>query len=186
MRSQEENMALQDRMIRAFRGEVALFEEVEHDANATVEALIVVAIASVSLGIGSALGAAAMGRPSAGVVGLVVGVINALVGWAVFSGVAYFIGTKLFHADATWEEVLRTLGYAYSPMVVGIVAVIPILGGLIVLIAALWTLYLSFVAIRSALDVDTGKTIGTILLSIIPAAIIAALINLPLAALTRA
>jgi hypothetical protein len=177
-------MALQDRMMRAFRGEAALFEEVEHDENATTEALIVVAIAAISLGIGSALGATVAGQPSNGVVRLVVGVINSLIGWAVFSFVAYFIGTKLFHAEATWEEVMRTLGYAYTPMVIGIVGIIPILGGLVVLVALLWTIYLSFIAIRSALDVDTGKTILTILLSILPAGVIAALISLPLAALT--
>jgi hypothetical protein len=116
---------------------------------------------------------------------LLVGVISALVVWAVFSFVAYFIGSKLFSADATWEEVMRTLGYAYTPMVVGIVGIIPIIGWLITLIAGLWTLYLCFIAIRSALDVDTGKTVLTILLSIIPAIIISAIIQLPLAAVTR-
>ncbi len=178
-------MAIQDRMMRAIRGEAALFEEVEHDQSATREALMVVAIGAMSLGIGSALGSAVMGRPSGAVIGLVVGVINALVGWAVFSGVAYFIGTRLFHAEATWEEVLRTLGYAYTPMIIGIVGLIPILGGLAVLIAGLWTLYLSFIAIRSSLDVDTGKTVATIVLSIIPTIIIGALIQLPLYALSR-
>ena len=178
-------MALQDRAIRAFRGEAALYEEVEKDPAATQEALIIVAITAVSLGIGAALGAMAGGQAGGGVVRLLVGVIGALVGWAVFSFVAYFIGSKLFSADATWEEVLRTLGYAYTPMVVGIVGIIPIIGGLIILVAALWTLYLCFIAIRSALDVDTGKTVLTILLSIIPAGIISAIIQLPLAAITR-
>jgi len=179
-------MALQDRIMRAVRGEVALFEEVEKDQNATTEALIIVAIGALSLGIGSALGSAAMGGyPSGGLVSLVAGVVSSLVGWAVFSFVAFFIGTKMFGADATWEEVLRTLGYAYTPMIIGIVAIIPILGGLVILIAGLWTLYLAFVAIRSALDIDTGKTIATILLSIIPTIIIAALISLPLQGIAR-
>ena len=101
-------MALQDRAMRAFRGEAALFEEVEKDPAATNEALIIVAVTAVSLGIGSAVGPMVMGAPGGGVVRLVVSVIGALVGWAVFSFVAYFIGTKLFGADATWEEVLRT------------------------------------------------------------------------------
>ena len=178
-------MALQDRAIRAFRGEVALFEEVEKDPAATTEALIIVAVSAVSLGIGSAVGAMAMGAPGGGPVRLLLGVIGALVGWAVFSFVTYFIGTKFFGADATWEEVLRTLGYAYTPMVIGIVVIIPFIGALIILIALLWTLYLAFIAIRSALDVDTAKTIITILLSIIPAAIISALIQAPLQGLAR-
>ena len=176
-------MAVQDRMIRAFRGEAALFEEVENDQSATTQALIIVAVAALSLGIGSLLLTMLVGRGGSGVVGLVLGVINALVGWAVFSGVAYFIGTKFFHAEATWEEVMRSLGFAYSPMVLGIINAIPVIGQLVLLLLGLWTLYLAFIAIRSALDVDTGKTIAVILLSIIPAAIIGALIQLPFAGL---
>jgi hypothetical protein len=183
MRSQEEKMALQDRMLRAVRGEVALYEEVENDQGATTEALIIVVVAAVSGGIGSALLTTAAGVPGGGLASLVSGVVSSLLGWAVFSFVAFFIGTRLFGAEATWEELLRTLGYAYTPMIIGIVNAIPIIGQLVFLIAGLWTLYLAFVAIRAALDIDTGKTIATILLSIIPTIIIAALISLPFQAL---
>lgn len=170
-------MALQDRMIRAFRGEAALFEEVENDPAATTEALIVVALGAVSVGVGSALLLTIIGLPGAGITALVRGVIGTLVGWAVFSGVAYFVGTRLFQATATWEEVLRTLGYAYTPMVIGIVGAIPGLGTLVVLAASLWSLYLGFIALRSALDVDTGKTVATILISAVPALIISGLLQ---------
>jgi hypothetical protein len=175
-------MALTDRMLRAARGEKELFEEVEIDSGATTEAMTIVAVVAVLGGIGSALGLLMGGRPTGAVLALVVGVASALIGWAVFSGVAYFIGSRLFHADATWEEVLRTLGYAYSPMVVVIVSFIPIVGGLVVLAAAVWTLYLGFVAIRSALDIGNGQTVATILLALIPAAIISAIIQAPLMA----
>lgn len=171
-------MALQDRMLRAVRGEVALFEEVENDQTATTEALIIVAIGAISLGIGAALGTMLMGSPAAAAASLVVGVLNALIGWAVFSGLTFFIGTRLFGAEATWEEVLRTLGYAYTPMVIGFVGIIPIIGWLVVAVAGLWALYLAFVAIRSALDVDTGKTIATILLSIAAVFIISYVLQL--------
>ena len=173
-------MALQDRMIRAIRGEAALFEEVENDQAATTEALIIVGLGAVSVGVGSALLLTLIGLPGAGVTALIRGVIGTLVGWAVFSGVAYFVGTRLFHATATWEEVLRTLGYAYTPMVIGIAGAIPGVGSLVVLAASLWSLYLAFIAIRSALDVDTGKAVATILISIVPSWIILALVSAPL------
>jgi len=172
MGSQEENMALQDRMIRAFRGEAALFEEVEHDENATTEAIIVVVLGSLSVGIGQALSQAVTGRPGGGLGGIVANVAIVLLFFAVFSGVVYFVGTRFFKAEATWNEVLRTLGYAYTPNVVGIVRVVPVLGPLVAGLAGLWSLYLAFIAIRSALDIDTGKTVGTILISLIPSFII--------------
>jgi hypothetical protein len=177
-------MAIADRMIRAAKGDKGVFEEVEQDGSATTEAMLVVGLVALAGGIGSAIGQAFAGRPSNLVFGIVIGIAGALIGWAVFSGITYFIGSRLFGADATWEEVLRTLGYAYSPMIVQILVWIPILGGLLLLVAALWTLYLDFVAIRSALDIDNGKTIATILLAIIPSLIIIAIINAPLAAMS--
>lgn len=174
-------MAVTDRMMRAAQGQVSLYEEVEHDPAATTQALTVVIIVAIASGIGTAIAQIMMGRAGNPIVGLIVGVISGLIGWAVFAGVTYFIGTKLFHADATFEEVLRTLGYSYSPNVLQILSFIPVLGVLISIIAALWTLYLVFVAIRSALDISTGQTIGTILLSLIPALLIIALISAPMA-----
>jgi hypothetical protein len=179
---QEEQMAVTDRMMRAAQGQVSLYEEVEHDPAATTEALTVVVIVAIAGGVGSGIAQVMAGRPGAAVVGLILGIISGLIGWAVFAGVTYFIGTKLFNAEATWEEVLRTLGYSYSPTVLGVLSFIPVLGPLITLIAGLWTLYLVFVAMRSALDISTGQTIGTILLAIIPTALIIGIISLPLAA----
>lgn len=173
-------MAISDRMIRAARGEVALYEEVEHDDSATSEAMTVVSIVALAGGIGSGISGLAGGQVMSVVAGLILGVLSALIGWAVFAGVAYFIGTRLFNAEATWGEVLRTLGYAESPLIVQVIGFVPFLGGLIVLVAGLWTLYLGFVAIRSALDIGGGQTLATIALSIVPAAVIAAIVQAPL------
>ena len=178
-------MAIVDRMIRASKGEVDLYEEVEHDPAATTEAVIVVAVVALAAGVGSAIGVASGGHTAGAIAGLIAGVISAVIGWAVFAGVTYFIGKHLFNADVTWEEVLRTLGYANSPNVLTIVAGIPVLGGIIAVVVGLWALYLAFVAIRAALDISTAQTIATILLSIIPAAIIGAIIQAPLLMVTR-
>src|SRR5581483_10504824 len=153
-------MAITDRMIRATRGEVDLYEEVEHDTNATGEAFGVVAIVALASGIGGAAGlATSTARHGNPAVGIIAGIIAAVVAWAVFSGVAYFIGTRMFNADATWEEVLRTLGYAYSPQVVNIISFVPFIGGLLSFVAFLWSMYLSFIALRSALDITGGQTL---------------------------
>jgi hypothetical protein len=175
-------VAIVDRMIRASKGEVGLYEEVEHDPGATIEAIIVVAVGALSSGIGNAIALAGQNRPGGNpIAGLLLGIISALIGWAVFAGVTYFIGKQLFKADATWEEVLRTLGYANSPSVGLILIGIPVLGGILGLALGIWGLYLAFVAIRAALDISTGQTIATILLAIIPSIIIIALLQAPFA-----
>jgi len=174
-------MAVADRMMRAAQGQVALFEEVEHDPSATTQALTVVVVVAVASGIGQALSQILTGHASGVVGGLIVGILQAVIGWAVFAGVTYFIGTKLFNADATWEEVLRTLGFSEAPNVLQILVFIPILGWLVAIAAGFWSLYLAFIAIRSALDISSGQTIGTILLAIIPTAIVIGILSAPLA-----
>jgi hypothetical protein len=176
-------MAVADRMMRAAQGQVALYEEVEHDPAATTQALTVVVIVAIAGGIGQALSQILAGTPSGVIGGLIAGVLGGIIGWAVFAGVTYLIGTKLFNADATWEEVLRTLGYSEAPNVLQVLIFIPLLGGLVAVIAGLWSLYLAFIAIRSALDISTGQTIATIILAIIPALIVIGIVSLPLALL---
>jgi hypothetical protein len=159
--------SLTDRMLRAARLDVALYNEVEADLNATSQALTVVVIAALAGGIGSALGAAIGGRPT-GAVGLLIGGILAeLLGWAVWSYVMYFVGTRFFGGVATYGELLRTLGFAYSPGVLLILRFIPVLGGLISLVVFIWRIITGFIAVREALDIDSGKTVATIVLGFI-------------------
>ncbi len=144
-----------DRMIRAAKLEDALYEEVEHDQSATAQAFWVVVIASVAAGIGGL---------AAGLTGLIVGVIAALVGWGAYAYVCYWIGTRVLagpRTSATWGQLLRTLGFASSPRVLLALAFIPVIGLALVIVVFVWTLVTTVVAVRQALDFDTGRAIVT-------------------------
>jgi Yip1 domain len=159
---------LTDRMLRAARLDVNLYEEVEADTNATSQALMVVVMASLAGGIGAAIGAAmGGGRAVNPIGGLVGGVLSVLLGWAVLSYVMFFVGTRLFKGTATYGELLRTLGFAYSPGVLLVLSFIPVVGGLIAAAVFIWRIATGFIAIRQALDLDTGNTIATIVVGII-------------------
>jgi hypothetical protein len=69
----------------------------------------------------------------------------------------------VFKGTATWGELLRTLGFAQAPGVLMVVAIIPVLGQLARFGIWLWMLGTGIVAIRQALDVDTGKAVMTAL-----------------------
>jgi hypothetical protein len=168
--------SLTDRMIRAARLDVALYNEVEADTTANNQALTVVVLGAVASGIGSALSSIVAGRPSVAFGGLIAGVVLALIGWAVWSYVMYFVGTRLFHGTATYGELLRTLGFAYTPSVLLILGFIPLLGGIIDLVVFIWLIVAGFIAIREALDLDTGNTIATIVVGFIAYAIVAAIV----------
>ena len=96
--------------------------------------------------------------------GIITGVLVAIVGWLLWSGIAYVIGDKVFGGTATWGELLRTIGFAQAPGVLMIFGIIPILGGLVRAVVAIWLLFTGVVAIRQALDFSTGKAILTALL----------------------
>lgn len=145
-----------DRMIRASRLEASLYEEVEADTTATNQALTVVVISSAAAGIGNVAHGGAMGA--------ILGVVGALIGWAVFAGLTYLIGTKVFpeaQTKADWGELLRTLGFASAPGVLRIFLFIPIAGPLIGLVAGIWMLVTGVIAVRQALDyTSTWRAIG--------------------------
>jgi hypothetical protein len=175
--------SLTDRMIRAARLDVALYNEVEADLSATSQALTVVIISSVAAGIGGAIAGAIAGRPSAIIGGLIGGIVAALLGWLVWSYVMYFVGTRMFGGTATYGELLRTTGFATSPGVLRILSFIPVVGGLISLVVAIWMIVTGFVAVREALDISTGSTIATIIVGIIAEFIVILVVGLILGAL---
>ena len=96
-----------DRMFRAAKLEVQLYEEVEADRGATMQATIAVILAAVAAGIGS------LGSGSA--LGIVSGTMVALVSWLVWALLTYFVGTRLMpepDTRADYGELLRTIGFS--------------------------------------------------------------------------
>lgn len=144
-----------ERMIGAAKLEAATYEEVEHDASATGQAAIVVLIAAVATAIGT------IGHDGGSPIGALIG---ALVGWLVWAGITYLIGDKVLGGTASWGELLRTLGFAQAPGVLNVLGILPLLGGLIRFVVAVWILIAGVIAIRQALDFSTGKAVLTVVL----------------------
>ncbi|MGI9147190.1 MAG: YIP1 family protein [Chloroflexota bacterium] len=171
--------SVMNRMMRAARLEVPLYEEVEGDRTATNQALLVVVLVAVASGLGAGIGASLAGASGGGLVGrLVSGLLSALIGWAVWSYVVYFVGTRFFGGTATYGELLRTLGFAESPSVLLILSFIPVLGGLLSLVVLIWTIVTSFIATRQALDIDNTKTVLTILIGAVALIVVITVISL--------
>jgi hypothetical protein len=136
-----------NRIIRAVRLNPALYEEVEADRSAMGQAMGVVILASLAAGIGS------MQRIGAG--GLLMGTISALLGWAAWAAIIYFIGTRLLPEPQTksdYGELLRTIGFASAPGMVRILGIVPGLMNIVFLAAGIWMLLATIIAVRQALD----------------------------------
>ena len=169
-----------NRLIRAARLDVSLYEEVEADESLTQEAAIAVLFVAIAAGIGGFLGGLFNPDVTIGgaLVGLIVGLIFALVGWVIQSYLVYFIGTSLFKGTATPQEVLRTLGYAQAPRALLFFSFIPRIGGIIALVVFFWSLVTLVVGARQALDIETGPTIVTCIIAFVVYLVLAFILSL--------
>jgi len=155
-------MNLIEKMIRAAKLDVQLYEEVEKDPDATREAFLVVIIVGICSGIGT------IGVEGAG---LIRGLISDVIGWLLWSGII-FLTAILLNRRLEIGELVRCLGFAYSPHALNLLGVIPIIGFLIFIAAFLWGLAAFVVAVKQALDCETGRAILIVILSSIPYLII--------------
>lgn len=147
-----------DRMKGAALLDVATYEEVEHDPEATAQAAGVVLIVAA---------ASALGSWQLGPMAIAWGAVSALLSWGLWAAVTYIVGDKLFGGTATWGELLRTLGFAQAPGVLAVLVIVPLLGWLFAAIMFVWLLATAIVAIRQALDFSTGKAVLTGLVGLV-------------------
>jgi hypothetical protein len=163
-----------DRILRAAKLDVHLYEEVEGDKSAMVQAMGVVVLSSIAAGIGGM----GMGASGPGVV--LIGVITSLGGWYIWAFLTYFIGTKVLpepqtHADP--GELLRTIGFSSSPGLIRILGIIPGLDKVVFSAASIWMLIAMVIAVRQALDYkSTWRAVGVCLIGWVIQAVILMLV----------
>ncbi len=166
--------SMPERMVGAALLKVDTFEDVEHDRSATLQAALVVVLVAISSGIGGLLTA------DAGVVGLLFGIGRGVLGWAVWAGVTWVIGTTVLRTPETqadWGQMARGTGFAQTPGIFTILTVIPGVGGLIGLILLVWQLAAMVVAVRQSLDyTSTWRAFFVVLIGFIIVAVILAVL----------
>ena len=148
--------SFKDRIIRAAKLDVDLYEEVEADKGAMGQAIGVVVLSSVAAGVGSfAIG---------GLRGILVGTVVALIAWYIWAYLTYFIGTKFLpepQTKADHGELLRTIGFSSSPGLIRVLGIIPGLRAGVFLVASIWMLVAMIIAVRQALDYEsTWRAVG--------------------------
>lgn len=144
-----------ERIVRAIRLDWTVFSEIARDSGALKEAAIIVAIVTFLSAIGTGIAAGSFG---AFVGDWLAGILIGWIGWAI---VTYVVGTSLFKGETNIPEMLRVLGYANAPNLLGLLTVIPCVGWLFPLVGALLALVAGILAIREAMDLNTSDAIVT-------------------------
>lgn len=167
-----------DNVMRAVRFDAALYREAANNERYSQQALTVVLIVAALAGLGSFLGNLLGGNVLFAFFGLVLGLGLAVAGYYVWVYIVYFVGARFFQGRATAPQLLRSLGYAYAPMALGLLSFIPCVGGLVALAGSVWSLACGFFAVREVHQLDDGKTLITVIVGWLAVAIVTAIVGL--------
>lgn len=127
----------------------AIYEEVEADRSATMQAAGVVALSSLAAGVG------ALGVLSARPMAFATISLLAFAVWGVWALLTLQIGIRILPAPRTQADLgqlLRTIGFATAPGILRIAGVIPGTTTVVFAVTAIWMLMAMIVAVRQALD----------------------------------
>ena len=140
------------RLIGAAALDAAIYEEVEADQSATIQACTTVVISSLAAGIG----ARGLETNTAGNIALAS--VVALMSWGAWALVTYGIGVRILPQPQTRSnvgELLRTTGFATAPGLLRILGILPGVTIPVFAVTALWMLAAMVVAVRQALDYES-------------------------------
>jgi hypothetical protein len=144
-----------DRIVRAIRLDWTVFREIAQDRDAMKEAAIIVAIVTFLSAVGTGLGKQNFGSF---IVAWLVAILVGWIGWAVLT---YFVGTALLKGKTDIPAMMRVLGYANAPHLLELFGFINCIGWAFMVAGWLLSLVAGIIAIREAMDFDTGNAILT-------------------------
>jgi len=158
---------LVNRIVGAFTFRKGVYAEVEQDTTFTTTTWILVAVVAFL----NQLGSTASADLVTWLLGAIVGTIFAILGFAVGALVINWVGRAVFHADVSFDELVRTLGLAYVWNVIGVLGVLSAISGAlscllapVMIIAVLLMIVAWFIAAKEALDLEWVQTIAAVIL----------------------
>lgn len=92
-----------------------------------------------------------------------------IISWLLWSLMTFLVGNYVFNGQTSFTEMARIIGFAQAPRLISLLGIIPIpfAGLLTSLIGWVWAIIATFVGVRQGLQLDGGKTILTIVISLI-------------------
>mgnify|MGYP001284750182 FL=1 len=161
------NSVFINRIIRACKLDVSLYEEVEADKSATLQAALVVVLSSLAAGVGAL---------SLGASNFLMAPILSLISWYIWAYLIYIIGVKIFpetNTKADHGELLRTIGFSSAPGLIRVFGFTPDLMTITFLGGGIWMLIAMVIAVRQALDYEsTWRAVGVVVIGFLVQAII--------------
>jgi hypothetical protein len=146
------------RAIRIVQLDRAAISEVAGDEAATIEGVIIVAIAGLAAGIGGA---------RQHVAGIVAVPIAAIIGSFIGAGVLYLVGLLVRPPNWDFMQLYRALAHASIVSWVDFVRIVPVVGGLVAMLAAIYHIVVTVVCVQTVGRCDLGKAIIIVVIPVV-------------------
>ena len=151
------------RILGALLLKAEIYEEIESDRGATIQAVLVVVLSQLAISVWFLVlleNSNSSVPVSWSISDTLLAVVQGIIYWALLAGVIYVIGVTLFNTNqtqATWGEVARTIGFAQTPNLFLfstplVVTFAEVLALWLALACVSWTLTATVIAVRAALD----------------------------------
>ena len=153
-----------DRMLKSARLNGTNFLLLKEDPTATGQALVVLALAGTSFGIGFTM---SIGFTSLWVLlGAFVGAVIAIVLGFVWVSLTFLIGTRIFRATSDYWSLARPVFFATSPGLVFLLMSIPVsfVADVARAVGVAWIAISTVIAAKAALGIDSQRSIMTFIL----------------------
>tara|TARA_Y100000590_G_scaffold431578_1_gene546504 strand:+ start:579 stop:1100 length:522 start_codon:yes stop_codon:yes gene_type:complete len=161
------NSLFLNRIFRACKLDPTVYEEVEADQSATIQAALVVVLSSLAAGVGAL---------SLGASNFLMAPVLSLISWYIWAYLIYFIGAKLFpepNTEADHGQLLRTIGFSSAPGLIRVFGFTPDLTSIIFIVASIWMLVAMVIAVKQALDYNSiWRAIGVVVIGFLVQAIV--------------
>jgi len=207
--NQDSTQSFIDRFLGVLKLDPFTFQSIRRDAAASGQAWIIVLLAGLISGIGSARSLAELTiqvqqaldearqtdpelaaqieslqlQPFDTTAGRAVMVVSSVIGviiaWWLFAALVRWAGRQFFGADPNAispEEMRRLTGWAYAPALLQVLTPVPVIGPIVAFFAAIWFLVTTVHAVRSGMNLTTGKAIGASIVAWIAPAIVIGLL----------
>ena len=164
--------AVMGRLMRVLRFDASVYREVAADTAAMPQAGLIVTVAVLVAGLPNLV--------NIGIGAYVVLALIAIVGFFIYSAVAAGVAKMAFQGKTDFQEMGRTLGYAYAWYALGVLALIPFGGGLLAWIGSIVAWIAGAIALRESAEFDNVKAFITIIIAGIIAAFVTGFVGAPL------
>jgi hypothetical protein len=149
-----------DRVVRLFRLDLSVLDQVRDDASATVPSVVTAAAAMFLAGLGAFLWSAVEFEFDGEFFwkSALLGTVFAMALWFVWVGVTYSLITQVMKGHTDIQRLVRAMGLATAPMALSILMFIPEVSFGIGLVAAAMTFSVTSLAVVGSADLPPGKS----------------------------